>query len=248
MNLQNQKGFTIIEVILFLALSSSFMMIAFMGIRGKTANIQFTDSMRSLHGYLVSEQTKVFNGVNSSVTTPIACDGAKPGESTNCVLVGRVVTFGEDPPPNSDLSVVGVDVMYGEKHSEEYYEANSLTSDIAKIDASKPKSDGSVDTYTIEWGTGFKASKSKNGGTSGVEINKLGWLMSPDASRIIPIVFNTPSDVDGDHYKVSADGSHIADEINAKFCFESVDGNVASINFDDDSSIVLTFDDTDCEN
>src|SRR5680860_356640 len=128
MRTQNQKGFTLIEVILYFALSSAFIVIAFIGIQGRTANVQFTDSMRSLQSYLISEQNKVLNGVNSNTTVPAGCElstdpNPLPGKNDVCILLGRIVTFGSDP---TDLSKIIADTMYGERKEEGYFQQSGI--------------------------------------------------------------------------------------------------------------------------
>ncbi len=242
----NQKGFTIIEVVLFLALSGLFLTIAFAGIRGRTENIQFTDSMRSLQSFLVSEQNKLTNGVNSSPLSPQGCGsfGGLTGKSNGCILLGRVVSFGKN---NSDLSEVKIDVLYGAKPSS--LEVSSKD-DYALIKDSNPRTDNVVDTYNISWGTEFNIAKSSNANTAD-NYDRIGWLRSPGSTRIIPIAFS--SSVDGlksKYFSKSDSASMIGDEVDTKLCFVGNSGTrVASINFGDgqgSSSFQIVFDDGAC--
>lgn len=240
----NQKGFTIIEVVLFLALSALFISIAFMGLRGRTAAVQFTDSMRSLHSYLISEQNKVLNGVNSSAQAPSTCAaGTDTGKSNNCILVGRVVSFGQTP---TDLSAVEISVLYGDKPSQQDL---SSKSDLELLEESSPKPDLSQDKYGISWGSEFQLVESVNIGDTG-NYDRIGWLRSPGSTRLIPIVFEeSVADLDGDYYKPSSLFSKLGDQVNARLCFKGAEGQLASIRFGDgngNSSVDLIFDDKDC--
>ncbi len=242
----NQHGFTIIEVVLFLALSALFVLVAFMGVRGRTSAVQFTDSMRSLQSHIVSEQNKVLNGVNSSSTAPTDCAAASPtGESNSCILIGRVLSFGQE----SDLSISSTEVLYGTKPS-----AQNLSSlnDLEFLDASDPRSDGNSEEYTLSWGTEYRLIKSENIGESG-NYDRIGWLRSPGSTRLIPIAFNetAPDDLTGVNniYRTSATETRIGDQVNVRLCFEGAEGQLASIRFGDgqgNSSTDLVFDDEEC--
>ena len=104
-----------------------------------------------------------------------------------------------------------------------------------------------MSSYGISWATEFNQSKSRDI-ISSVEINKLGWLRSPDSSEIIPIVFTKTADINIEaNYEISNSNTYIDDEIeDIKFCFSGVDGKVASIVFSKDSKIDVIFDDGDC--
>ena len=246
----NQKGFTIIEVILFLALSGLFLTIAFAGIRGRTESVQFTDSMRSLQSFLVSEQNKVLNGVNSSPTAPASCSSGSPvdtGTSNNCILVGRVISFGQDV---TDLSKVTVSVLYGDKLSPTVIAEEN---DLRLISETEPRSDGVTEsTYQISWGTEFDLSHSINIGSTAEKLNRIGWLRSPGSTRLVPISFeDAVSDLDDkDLYSTSFATTRIGNEVNTKLCFRGYSGRVASILFGDgngSSGINLVFDDVECK-
>ncbi len=246
MRFSNQKGFTIIEVILFLALSSLFLAVAFVGIRGRTANVQFTDSMRSLQSFLVSEQNKVLNGVNSSATAPSGCGnaGSATGESNECILIGRVVSFGKNA---SNLSDVSINVLYGSKPTSS---ALSTEDDDTLINKSTPRTDATTGSYSISWGTDFILTKSFNAGVAG-NYDRIGWLRSPSSTRIIPIAYQAGVlDLDGDYYRQSAAESSMGNEVNVRLCFIRNDNSkVASITFGNGlggSSIELLFDDEKC--
>lgn len=237
MHFQNQKGFTIIEVILFFALSSAFILIAFLGIRSRTANVQFTDSMRSLHSYLESEQDKVMNGVNSNLQS--ACNiGLPTGGNPDCVLLGRVATFGHGD------SVVTTDVIRAEKLSSTAF--GDTDSDVAKIIKSNPQSDRSPTTYDISWNTEFNVNKSENAPHSISKPVSIGWFRSPDSTRVVPIVLGDGVNLSSSSFITTSGQVALADQVGAKFCFTGESKKYASVNFDQYSAITLEFDDVDC--
>ncbi len=248
---QNHKevsgGFTIIEVILFLALSGLFLLIAFAGIGNRTANIQFSDSMRSLHNFLTSEQSKVRNGVNSSLEVPASCGspGTAVGTGGECVLLGRVVNFNEPVDASSTESDLIINTLYAEKLSASALAVNS--SDIATIAGASPRKSSALNRYDINWGVEFDLSSSVADGIDG-NIDKIGWLRSLESNRIIPIVFSSiVRDIDDVNFATSplvTAGS----TVNARLCFRDSNNEdrVASISMDSASIMTLTFDDEEC--
>lgn len=242
MRLGNQKGFTIIEVVLFLALSALFMVIAFAGVRGRTASVQFTDSIRSLQSYLVSEQNKVLNGVNSTSNSP--CNSIyTTGTNKSCLLLGRVVSFGQNA---SDLTEVSATSLYGTNNL-----LDDSLSDLELIRNATPKPDGVVSKYEISWDTKFSTTKPD----SAQIYNRVGWLRSPKSSNIIPILFRSDAPaIDGaeaqENYNYDDDRTLIGDEIlDVKMCFVSPDNRYASILFGDTAgrkSFDIVFEDADC--
>ncbi len=249
MSTQNQKGFTIIEVVLFLALSGAFLMIAFMGIQNRTANIQFTDSMRSLHNFLLSEQNKVRNGVNGSTTGPGDCDlhgsGLPTGTSGGCVLLGRVINFNAA----ADLSQISIDTLYATKLDTSALAASH--SDIEKITSANPRKDSSTSNYEIKWGVEFYDYKSIDA-SIGQEIDKIGWMRSLESNRIIPIVFSSAiTDIESVKFDNSDKLDQIASgaAVDSILCFRDPTEHKrrASIRLDNRSILTLTFDDANCD-
>lgn len=243
----NQKGFTIIEVILFLGISAAFLLLAVTGIRGRTAAVQFTDSMRSLNSALVAEQNKLTNGVNSAQNAPTACGLNVPtGTSKDCVLIGRVVSFNDD---SSDFESTA---LYGDRLTATQIVLG--TDDFELIYDSEPRQDGIVESSRISWGTEFNVSKSFNSGATSDTFDRIGWLRSPSSSRIVPIAFSTDIlgvDQQINYFKGNPPNNVtvLGDDVNTLLCFTGTNGQVASITFGDgtgSSAITLEFDDTRC--
>ncbi len=239
MNSQKQKGFTLVEIILFFALSGTFLMIAFVGIRGRTEALQFTDAMRSMQNYIVSEQNKVTNGVNSSSLS--ACDGITPtGEKEDCLLVGRIITFTDSSAEAKS------NVMYGGVPTS--YDLAYADSDFDRLKLTKPRADNSTGDYSIDWGVKFNKNNSSD--INGSKVVGIGWLRSPGSNRVLPIVINenTQSHIDSDNF-IDDTGNYeidtsVADD--TRLCFDTEAGRIASVGIDIHGEIALLFDDEDC--
>jgi len=98
-----QKGFTLVEVMLYLAVVGLVIMIGFNAVAGRTAQVQFTDSMRDLHGYVTAQYSEFVSGVK-----PYEGMGCKYGNGDqpnidpevisdgSCILFGKVFIFETD--------------------------------------------------------------------------------------------------------------------------------------------------------
>jgi type II secretory pathway pseudopilin PulG len=103
----NKHGFTIIEVVLFLAITALLGFIAIIGLGPRFRNVRFSESMRDLETNIQKELINS-RAVNSrpnlrctlTVTGPldISATGSldNPGEAEDCVLNGRLLVFNPD--------------------------------------------------------------------------------------------------------------------------------------------------------
>lgn len=88
-------GFTIIEVIIFLAITGLLLAVALVGMGGLNRDAQFRDSLDRLQSILQRQYEEVASGVNTrSNTAPAGCGvgSVAPGTS-NCLNIGREIAF-----------------------------------------------------------------------------------------------------------------------------------------------------------
>ena len=221
----SDRGFTIIEVILFLALTALFMMIAFAGISGRSGQVQFTDSMRSLASYLQRQYSDTLNGVNIRDNT-LGCQYAvggginfsssEPGRS-ECTVMGKAVVFSDGSDAAGVYVIVGRFLTQTVDSSDPNYLDPSL-SDIDLIMAAEPVvlKDQLDEVYDLEWQSQFVE-------PSGLGPSAIAFIRSPRSSNIYPITFrpnwsgSTPA----------LDISNIG--VNANYCFVGANGQDAEI-------------------
>ncbi len=106
----NTKGYTLLEVMLFLAISGAIALTAFVGLGPRLANARFTSSIRSLEANFTQEMQESQAGLNSRdgvSKCKAVSDGSeqKPeidsgtneasGTSNECVINGRLAVFKE---------------------------------------------------------------------------------------------------------------------------------------------------------
>lgn len=108
----NKNGFTLLEIILFLAISSALALIAFVGLGPRLRNARFTDSVRNLQSNFESQVAGVQSGTNRRqnigdcryetaageirITTATPSSQVTPGSAEKCTLNGVVAIFEEN--------------------------------------------------------------------------------------------------------------------------------------------------------
>lgn len=90
-----QRGFTVIEVLLFLSLSSLLFLIAMGTLTASINNTRFTDATNSLDAFLAQQYSDIRSGVSYRDSSAKACTTAgiaqDPGAADNCIVVGRLL-------------------------------------------------------------------------------------------------------------------------------------------------------------
>lgn len=161
--LRNQEGFTLTEVMLFLAVSGFLVMIALAGLGGRINRVRFTDAMRSLESFFESEESYVRNGMVDSVVPGTACNaGNTVGD---CVVLGTQITLTNGSGSIDTQTLVG----------------DRLTIEQQKLDLNSAITEShitpvsSARTYNMDWGLQYFG--------SGVTI---GFLRDPRTSSMLP--------------------------------------------------------------
>lgn len=183
------QGFTIIEVMLFLAISASMLIGVFVVSGSLISQTRFTDSLRGLESFLKREYEEVSSGVNTRGS--VACSGSdvstgtqNPGTS-GCLLLGRVIIFRAGTSVVESLTVVG---------SESTTSPSSSASLETILAAYTPKTvPSSLTTYTIPWSGSFTAGRRQ--GPPPAPANAIAILRSPTSSQIGIYHFSTTLNV-----------------------------------------------------
>lgn len=155
-------GFTIIETILFFALSG-LMVIGILGSTTVAINVQrYRDAEYSLISYLQSEYDRVANvqnerpdNINCTPAAGIINVSSTAKGTSDCVVLGRLLTFNvEGSPSNNTIESVTANNVYGKVD----LSATSSSSDFTALQNATPfisalPSFNPSDTYTPEWQT-----------------------------------------------------------------------------------------------
>jgi len=155
MKLWDKAGFTIIETMLFLGITSLLVLGVLVG-TGTSINIQrYRDSVSSLQGILQQQYSDVSN-VDNNRDNSWACDsnaktdptipggGIARGQS-DCVILGRLITT-TDSHSLSIKSVVGYIPLVSTMSSNDIDALRQYTIQISSVTSES-------ETYDIEWGS-----------------------------------------------------------------------------------------------
>jgi type II secretory pathway pseudopilin PulG len=138
------NGFTIVETMLFLAITGLLIMGVLVG-TGTSINVQrYRDSVTSLQSFLQLQYSNVANVSNDTTTNTCGGPDSTPRGQSSCVILGKYITISSDGATINVQDVLGSDIPDPTKVS------NDLSALIA---SSIHVSSVGSETYELEWGS-----------------------------------------------------------------------------------------------
>lgn len=210
-----QRGFTVIEVTLFLGITGLLFMIALLGTGSTIRTVRFSDSGRSAAAYVQRQYDDIINGLNSRLGTENCVGGVvgstnqTPGTS-DCLLMGKVLLFTKNSDTVKVYNVIGT-----EPANVDYSQT-----DTQLISAFKPKavtSTGVVD-YSIPWGAYISGIKRLS---DNQETGALLLVRSPKSSRIVSYTYKFTLPLATDLLPVVNNSANVGKTTN--FCIKNAD-------------------------
>ncbi len=161
MGSSNKNGFTLIETMLFLAITGALVVAVLIG-TGASINIQrYRDSVTSLKSLIQSQYSDVLNVQNQLTSKNISCDSnadigttgaTAPRGQSDCVVMGKYITINGSDVTTS--TVIG-------------HASGTTTSDLSDIGLIQSYNlstlPSSTETSQLEWGTQIAWPKSGSG-------------------------------------------------------------------------------------
>lgn len=253
-------GFTIVELMLFLAITGLLFLIGFWGTSFQVRNVRFTDGIRDLDSYLQGQYNLVSTGanpralnatcINNGTSLSFATTNTPPataGTQDQCVLLGKVIKFN---PGSGDVNTYYVAGRRLTDTSSPQLSGNDMTD----LQNSLPTvSDQATETYNINWGlTFFQSSVAAPNNLTQV----FAFLRSPSSGKIMS--FALPSSSAGNSLgsgtpltSTLINSGNLAN--NAGYCFKDAGNRKAIIRLGQGNrsdALDLTFDnvasDSDC--
>ena len=196
----SDQGFTIVEVILFLAISGLVFLIGIAGVGTRTQQSRYTDSIRTLNSEIEQMYNDVFTGVNTADDSNVDCEVAgssgsglsssDPGES-GCYLAGKVAFFYQDSTQYDIFTLVATDngahdaVLNDSKFTDQSLEDQLLATDLRVA---------RVEDKELKWGTRFLEGVSNFGDpSSGTDSFKrtdaIGFVRLPRSTQVYEVAF-----------------------------------------------------------
>lgn len=183
------KGFTIVEVMIFLAISGLLLTMAIIGSDGMARRARFTDSVNTLHSTFQKYYEQTASGVNTRGT--VGCSGTTSAGTDSCLLLGRIISFRINSVSTPSMRI-------------RYVTGNANVADsgsvYSQIQNAAPKvSDSGLEEYDIAWNARIPVASRDSGPVSGSDpvkasssraiINTIAFLRSPNSSQIVPYYF-----------------------------------------------------------
>lgn len=158
MMVRKNHGFTLIELMLFLAISGLMAMGLMIGISNAVNQQRYRDALQSFVNHLHGEYSKVVTIQNTRTDNKAKCtssgvendaaDGRYRGKSEECSIIGRMIV------PDDKAKKLESYVIYATK---DVTRPNITLDDLGLIRAPQPET-----TYTLEWDTALSASGSNS--------------------------------------------------------------------------------------
>lgn len=238
------KGFTIVEITLFVAISGLLIITAMITIGTKQQTVQFTDAMRTLQSFVETQVSATVNGVNDN---PVDC-GSTGGNSNSCVFLGRVMILNDDSSDIEYYSLLG--------------DRLSADDEIACVDSllecSNPVVESTIRMFNVPWGATFKVLNSRHTVDGAQEPSRaFAFVRNPRSSSISSVSYSNTSSTnsvlinglieDATQYgTVSTALIAEGEDVDAYYCFKSANGAQQAALTIKDSNVDLIFDHPDC--
>ncbi len=146
---ENQKGFTIIETSLFLAISAMLFMGLLGGISLSVQRQRYSDSIQSSYSFLQKQFDETLNVVNSREND--LCGTSSIGAS-ECIVMGKAIKFTLDQDTFEIFTIIGKDPIL----------SPGVTPSTADYQPRIVK-DINAEEYFVPWGTKVVKAKSQPG-------------------------------------------------------------------------------------
>lgn len=189
--LGRQKGYTVVEVTLFLGISGLLFLVALFATGSTIRTVRFSDSGFSLEAFIQKQYDNVLNGVNTR-GDQIVCNagsivsGSQTPGTSDCFFMGKLVLFDQGNYQVNTYDIIGVepdDLDLGQ--SDEQL--------IADYQPSVVTSSG-TETYSIPWQAYISGIRRVSTADATPQAtNALALIRSPRSSRIVSYTYEEPA-------------------------------------------------------
>ena len=205
-------GFTIIGVMMFLAISSLLLIGVFAMSGSLIQGTRFTDSIRGLQSYLQRQYGETSSGVNTRTAANGCVAGVTSPGTGNCLLLGKVIVFTVNSSTVDTYTVIGTEPVTS---------LINATLEALLLSYAPKTVASSQDSYTIPWDAKFRAGKRT--GTTPLAVNVVAILRSPASSQIGVYHFSKPIPSASSVSLTGADITAAASDATASYCVDGQD-------------------------
>ena len=199
---ENQKGFTIIEVSMFLGISALLMVGLISGITLSIQRQRYTDSVQSTQSFLQRQFNETLNTINNREQNCGASPNIQRGAS-DCLVLGKLISFSPGSPGSDEIRVRTI-ISTTEPTEGELEAANSEDT-VWQLYAPVVRDDSNEESYNIPWGAevqsanlldNFQLIGDRTTGTPVGNISNIAVLRSPKSGATFVYSFDTNIDAD----------------------------------------------------
>lgn len=186
---QYNSGYTVVEVMLFLAISAVLFTTILIGTGSTLQSTRFSDSSRSVHAFVQKQYDDILNGLNIRPSQE-ACNGgvvdpapptSQPAGTSNCLLLGKLIIF------QANVSNLQTYLIVGSEPASPNYNQ----SDESLIYAFQPRVAASgLENYSIPWQATLYGSKRTS---DNLAVDALALIRSPRSTRIVTYTYKRPA-------------------------------------------------------
>ena len=242
-HIKNNAGFSILELLFFVVISSALIVIPFRILQGRNQDVQFVDAARTIQAIMQREFNNTVNGVNPGnpscrwLDPPGKFDFSADEDENDgsCIFLGSVTEFGQivDTVPGDkarqEINVYPIVARNMQLNDDTRAELEACKSALGGISESRKNlhcieptrkldKDGNVevDTTTIPWGVEITK-------TGHADNNGLAFFRDPELSRVFPVGYRDgfTDYEDNDVFTVTGDDSlvRVDAEYSGYVCF-----------------------------
>lgn len=213
-----QGGFTITEVMMFLAVSGLLLVAALAGVSTNINNTRFNDTVRSVTSYLQGQYDEVANGLNDRESN-VSCDasaaintsGSTAPGMTNCVVLGRFIKIEGDS--FTSRYIIGYSTLPFAELPENDVQA---LSDAAMVIRVANDTEGPAGSFDVPWSIAM--SGWRKGATPSSQPLGLAIIRSPVSGNIMYFMFPVTSGDAAPAIKTSLVSANVNKQ--TSICFE----------------------------
>ncbi len=153
---QHNRGYTILELLIVIAVSAAMFFTAIIAFNGRQQEVQFTQAVRDFDSRLIDltndVSTGFFNNDGNQACTVISDviqfvgSPDEQGSNDDCVFIGKVLQFRPGSGPPGEYDEMNVITVVGKRKATSGELSNSL------VDSAPKAAPNSVETIALDWG------------------------------------------------------------------------------------------------
>lgn len=189
-----RDGFTILEVMIFLAISAMMLLIAVVGSGEMAKRARFTGTVDGVQSTIQQYYEQVVSGVNTR-TVIDGCTSPKAVGTDSCLLLGRTVTINSDKASLTIRYIVGQPNVTAEDRGV-YDNIATATLSVSNNTTEQSELQWGAQASSFSRGSAPETGESKwNGDAGRTDVDTVAFVRDPRGSQIVSYYFMSGADI-----------------------------------------------------